>query len=386
MSGAQHSIVQPAKQPKVDVPFFQFSVLTSAHHQLATKIIFADDKEVPFSNVKYFHYKYCEFDLLEDFAKVALEWLADQPDRFIIRGQLKPGLRGKQRRLLRDKDGDPATIECPPRRWIVLDIDGAKVAAGLGLPDKVAEAGYHIRDNILPAQFRGIRCVASATSSTGRKGRCTARLRLFFTLTEAADNEALRAWITGLSEKYTWIDPAVMLAHQPIYTARPIFDGCDDPVPRWGRVRVLDGYEDSLAPELPRGFRARNHSAPVFAPPAIHVCDDMPDWMVDLAKADAGLGVAPVEEISDRAWGAIKEVFRILDGSPKGGVGRHAALNTGAWWLARLWAEGELPEAKAREAYLSAAEGINNSDGKYDAALIQRHLEDAFADVGRRGQ
>jgi hypothetical protein len=175
-----------------------------------------------------------------------------------------------------------------------------------------------------------------------------------------------------------------MLAHQPIYTARPIFDGCIDPVPVWSRVRVLEGYEDSLAPDLPRGFRARKYSAPTFTPPAIHMCNDMPEWMVELAEADAGLGVAPVEEISDRAWEAIKEVFRLLDGSPKGGVGRHAALNIASWWLARLCAEGELPEAKAREAYLKAAEGINNSDKKYDAALIERHLDDAFADVGRR--
>jgi hypothetical protein len=72
-----------------------------------------------------------------------------------------------------------------------------------------------------------------------------------------------------------------------------------------------------------------------------------------------------------------------LDGSPKGGVGRHAALNTAAWWLARLWAEGEIPEDKAREAYWEATKGINNSDGKYDTGLLARHIDDAFSDVGR---
>ena len=82
-----------------------------------------------------------------------------------------------------------------------------RVPAGLGAPDKLAEAAYHIRDNVLPSYFRGVRCVASATSSTGRKGLCTARLRLFFVLNEAADNEALRYWITGLSEKFIAIDP-----------------------------------------------------------------------------------------------------------------------------------------------------------------------------------
>ena len=76
-------------------------------------------------------------------------------------------------------------------------------------------------------------------------------------------------------------------------------------------------------------------------------------------------------------------MFEAFDGAPKNGKGRHATLNSGAWQLARLVAECELPEHKAREAYLEAAKNINNSDGKYDAALIQRHLDDAFADLGR---
>jgi hypothetical protein len=47
-------------------------------------------------------------------------------------------------------------------------------------------------------------------------------------------------------------------------------------------------------------------------------------------------------------------------------------------------AECELPETEARDAFWEAAKGINNGDGKYDAALIQRHIDDAFVDVCRR--
>src|SRR6516165_1381239 len=152
------------KQQQTDVssvPAFQFSVLTSPNrNQLATKIIYADGKETPYSHVKYFHYKYCEIDSLEDFAKPVLTWLTNESNRFIIRRQLKPGLSGLQRRLLYPKNGEPATIECPKRRWIPLDIDGARVPAGLGAPGKLAEAGYHIRDNILPSYFRAVRCIA----------------------------------------------------------------------------------------------------------------------------------------------------------------------------------------------------------------------------------
>ena len=101
-------------------------------------------------------------------------------------------------------------------------------------------------------------------------------------------------------------------------------------------------------------------------------------------ETDAGLGVAPLEpatEISAKAWNAIRQIFDLLDGSPKLGKGRHESLNRAAWWLAKLYAEGELPEDEARDAFFKAAEGINNSDGKYDAELLQRHIDDAFADT-----
>src|SRR5262249_5986721 len=149
-----------------------------------------------------FYFKYCEIELLEDFAKVVLEWLCDQPRLFIIRGQLLPGLNPKKRyyRRIIGKKGEPATIECPPRCWIVLDLDGAKVPNGYGAPDKLAEAAYFIRDNKLPSYFRGVRCVAVVTSSTGRKGPNVAHLRLFFVLSRPEDNDALYQWAFKLSE------------------------------------------------------------------------------------------------------------------------------------------------------------------------------------------
>jgi hypothetical protein len=365
------------------VPAFQFSVLTSVYGN-ATKIIYADGKEVGYSKPKYFYYKYCETDCLEDFAKCVLPWLFTESKRFIIRGQLKSSLDAKkpQRRLLKDhpKENASATIECPPRRWIVLDIDRAHVPGGLGAPNKMAEAAYHIRDQILPAQFRGVRCVASASAGTGRKGLSTAHMRMFFVLKEAVENDVLQFWLDGLSERHTFIDPAVMRAQQPIYTARPIFYGCDNPVPDWGRVKLLDGYEDELGFEPPRR-QVKKVQASLSMPGDLRPpSTDLSQEYLDLTEQYAGRGVVPVEEISDRAWAAIKQVFDLFDGAPKNGKGRHETLNAGAWRLARLVAESELPEATAREAYWEASKGINNEDGKYDAALIQRHLDDAFAD------
>ena len=68
-----------------------------------------------------------------------------------------------------------------------------------------------------------------------------------------------RAQRVANSAAPTLVDPSVMLAMQPIYTARPWFRGCDDPVPIWGRVALLDGYEDVLVPELPRLSNTNPH-------------------------------------------------------------------------------------------------------------------------------
>jgi len=379
-----YNTLSPATQV-IDIPAFQFSVLTCQKPLLATKTICADGNEVSYGKPKFFYYRYCEIELLEDFAKVVLEWLSDKSRMFIIRGQLLPGLNPKKRyyRRILGRKGEPATIECPPRRWIALDLDGVEVPNGYGAPDKLAEAAYFIRDNRLPSYFRGVRCIAAATASTGRKGPSIARLRLFFVLSRPEDNDALYYWAEDLSiaRPGLRLDPTVMRAMQPIYTARPIFDGCSDPVPAWGRGRLLDGYTDEVELELPRVRERKKREPKAFADSVM--CSDAPEWVLD--AADAGLGVQiEDEEPSSKAWDAIKRVFYMLDGCPKGtDGGRHKMLTKAAWELANLVAEGELPEKLAREAYLEAAEGIHNGDGKYDAAAIQRRIDDAFRDVGR---
>jgi hypothetical protein len=385
-----YTTARPAKQQLTDTPAFQFSVLTCKRRILATKIIYADGTVRGYDKAAKFQFKYCEITSLEDFEKLVLTWLTDEPRRFIIRGQLLPGLDPElwhYRRILDHYNKETKiiefrSIECPPRRWIPLDLDGVEVPDGYGAPDKLAEAAYFIRDNKLPEYFRGVRCVAAATSSTGRKGPGIAHFRLFFVLTRPEDNDALYYWAEGLSiaRSDLRLDPAVLRAMQPIYTARPIFKGDTDPVPAWSRVRLLDGYADEVELELPRARERKKREPKTFGKVV-----DMPEWMLEPAQKCAGWGVyMGDEEPSLKAWDAIRRVFYMLDGCPKGNdKGRHKTLTAAAWEMANLVAEGELPEKLAREAYLEAAEGINNGDGKYDAAAIQRRIDDAFRDVGR---
>ena len=381
-------ILQARAQLGKIVPAFQFSVLTCKRRVLATKIIHADGKVIGYDKAAQFRFKYCEIDSLEDFEKLVLAWLATEPRRFIIRGQLLPGLDSgawHYRRILGHR-GEPPSIECPPRRWLVLDLDGVAVPNGYGAPDKLAEAAYFIRDNKLPSYFRGVRSVAAATSSTGRRGPNIVHLRLYFVLSRPADNDALYSWACDLSDSHQdlGLDPSVFRPYQPIYTARPIFRGMTDPVPEWSRIRLLDGVDDEVELELPRAReRKKRDQKQLCKNYTVEVCSDIPEWMVDLAAGDAGLGIHTFDT-SDKAWAAIKRIFEKLDGCgvpPKiGRLGRFETLRKSAWELAHLVADGELSETLAREAFLKAAEGIHNADGKYND--LEDRWQSAITDVG----
>jgi hypothetical protein len=153
-----------------------------------------------------------------------------------------------------------------------------------------------------------------------------------------------------------------------------------DPVPAWGRVRLLDGYTDEVELELPR-VRERKKREPKAIAQRV-VCTDAPEWMLD--PRDVGLGVHTFDT-SDKAWSAIRSIFEKLDGcgiAPKiGRFGRFETLRKSAWELAHLVADGELSEGLARDAFLKAAEGIHNADGKYDD--LEDRWQSAITDVGR---
>jgi hypothetical protein len=140
-------------------------------------------------------------------------------------------------------------------------------------------------------------------------------------------------------------------------------------------VWVLDGYEETIAPELPRARKSKSASSSAL--PSILPTGELSAEYLALTEQYAGSGVYEVET-SDKAWSAIKRIFEKLKSCPKGNDrGRHKELRDAAWELVHLAAEGELTLDLARESYFIAAEGINNSDGKYDAAAIQERWDDA---------
>jgi hypothetical protein len=378
----------PAVAPK-NVPIIQFSVLTN-HKRLLAKTLYSDGRDEPGHAWNYIFTRH-SLDNLEE-ATRAFQYLATQPHRLMLHEQLKAGLDPHipHRRLTQPdfnrytRQWDQPTLDENLLRCLVpLDIDGVRVSPGLGAPNKMAEAAMYIRDFILPSLFRGVQCIATATSKTGLIGDDIARLRMFFLLAEAVENARLSAWLKQLHLKYPFIDASVCDPGHVIYTARPKFVGWKDPVPEWGRVRLLDGYEEVIAPDLPRAAPMRRKSMR----PVLAVVEPLPEWLLEATEQDAGKGVQPpVTDATPRAQAAIKRIFELLADCPKAGCddrkggSRHWTLTATAWELACLVREDDLPWRQAMRVFLTAGRGIKHSANGtvYDREAIKRRGRDAF--------
>jgi hypothetical protein len=146
-----------------------------------------------------------------------------------------------------------ATLCALGRAWMPLDFDDVAVPAGLGCPHRLGDAALHVRDCLLPEEFHGVRMVAAPSARTGMVGDSVVRLRLFAALDRAHPLEALKDWAKGVRACLNLpLDASVLQAGQPIYTARPIFTGMEDPVPRGMRAIILPGSKDTVTLDVGR--------------------------------------------------------------------------------------------------------------------------------------
>jgi hypothetical protein len=174
--------------------------------------------------------------------------LAAQPRKCIVMGAPIAGLDLSAVHRRRWADPKDATLRAVDRSWIVLDCDDVIVPVGLGRGERLADAALHVRDNVLPPEFRAVRMIAIPSASTGRQGDAVARLKLFAALDRAWPLATLRDWVVGARVCDALpLDPAVVQAGQPVYTARPVFIGMNDPVPASCRVVILPGSADTVS-------------------------------------------------------------------------------------------------------------------------------------------
>jgi hypothetical protein len=118
----------------------------------------------------------------------------------------------------------------------------------LGRPENFAEASVWLRDHRLPEEFRNRRMVAIPSAKTGLRGDKLFRGRLLAALDKAHPIGDLKSWAKGLATATDLkIDSAVIQIGQPIYTARPLFIGMPDPVPRELHAVILPGEGDVVS-------------------------------------------------------------------------------------------------------------------------------------------
>lgn len=266
--------------------------------------------------------------------------LERKPQALAVRADGLPGINpGDCRRRLHAHRGPDGTLIPPccvpvPRRWAALDFDSIDPPPGLDWPSDIPAAVAYLA-TLLPPQFAGVSAVAQITASAGIKPGV--RLRLWYWFDRRVSDAELARWLQGAP-----VDTVSWRAVQPIYTARPLFRGCRDPLSQ--RLFLVRGQRDAVpVPDLPesasphpvssaRRSLARGRS-PAYAKAALH------------RECDAVARTAP---------------------SGSGTAGRHEALNSAAFKLGRFVRSGELAAADVVAGLLWAARaaGLDDDDNE----------------------
>lgn len=175
--------------------------------------------------------------------------LLSQPQKFVIRGEPKQDAGASVYRRIY---GENAAFDPMPRRWVMLDMDKIEVPAYFD-PAKNPEAIITWLINHLPEPFRNVSCVYKFSSSQsvpakiGEESKKTVSAHLWFWCDKpVADDE----WKRYFKVHPCNVDKAVFTGVQPHFTARPLFQNMDDPLPN--RCGLLKGDADTVTvPPMP---------------------------------------------------------------------------------------------------------------------------------------
>jgi hypothetical protein len=159
-----------------------------------------------------------------------------EPTEAVIYGALRPELGRRAmnipRLLFPRGDDNPATIAEAAHHWVLLDVDGIVCPEGLDPVTEPERAAAHVIC-LLPEEFHGAAHWWQLTGSAGFKPGI--RMRLAFWMDRKLTGQDVKVWLSGVKG----LDLSIYTANQPIYVAKPIFEGVEDPVPR--RSGVCDG-------------------------------------------------------------------------------------------------------------------------------------------------
>ncbi len=230
--------------------------------------------------------------------------LVSRPEWFLVRGRIREGVN-RESMLRRHREAD-ATLAPAAHHWALFDLDHIRDEVPADIFAK--DPGLFAADvrSMLPAVLQDAAMFWMATGSAGIKAGV--RLRIGFWFARPVSDSELRTWVG------TWgckVDTALFTPSQPHYTAAPVFDGVQDPVPpglRWG---VLEGNE---AVDLPPTF-------------------------------DSGRPGEAQEALAK----ACKGIKKLEEGE------RRNKINVSAFYLAKKYGEEDLPAQTIQDAFLRAS-------------------------------
>lgn len=166
---------------------------------------------------------------------VVLDELLNKPESFVIRGAANDSAKSTARRK-------SIHFDAVPRRYVMLDIDKLPCPAHFDVTKHPEEAVNWALEH-LPAPFREVSCYYKFSSSQNIEKSSTLSLHLWFWLDKPVSNDE---WKRYFKANPAPVDMALFSSVQIHYTARPIFIGMDDPLPK--RSGVLVGKRVSVPP------------------------------------------------------------------------------------------------------------------------------------------
>lgn len=279
------------------------------------------------------------------------------------------------------------------RRTIILDIDKAPapVWAPQGrapAPDEARALVRHVADQFLPRAWQGATVAYRWTSSAGLAGWSRLSLHLGLWLDRPIYDVPLRRWVACWGRP---VDPSIVGAVQPIYTAAPIFLDGADPLEAAGipRVGLVEGDRDEVA--VPPSVWSESHGVvPLVDGPGWHAHEHEEAVRAAAARAVAaaiGAARAVREPASDGerrlrgyARAALRRACEAVRGAARGvaGEGRHdtllrAARGVGSYAVAGLLTRDEIA-VPLLEAFVAVAGMRRRTEG---ARAITAGLDDS---------
>lgn len=233
---------------------FEFTICESAEQGRCPTKTFTRQPDGSLSKQNYSYITWWRFRPLRapsiDVLAVRLRFLADDPTAMLIHGEPLDWDGKYQARLWADPA--VATLRAVLRKSIAIDIDKKPLPPEMAaLP--FGEQAKWLRDNRLPLEFHGVKMITMPSASTSLGAPGIFNGRLFVAFEEAADLKAIKAWAKGLKlETGLKIDSSIYQAGQPIFVARPLFLGMNDPIAIWERAVVIPGDRDRAALQIGR--------------------------------------------------------------------------------------------------------------------------------------